>query len=104
MDIELADSSVGPTTAAHHPSNGHRPPHNQVVPLNDVPSPASDPGPNAPPKAQQQRAAFHTQPSTVTMRRQQAICVRRAQKQYGSAKSPNVVLDGLNMTVPKGTM
>lgn len=107
-DIELANGSsanesissaaaAAAATPAVHPSNGR---HIQVVPLNDVPSPA---GPKQT-VATQQRAAFHTQQSTVTMRRQQAICVRRAQKQYGSAKSPNVVLDGLNMTVPKGTM
>lgn len=45
-----------------------------------------------------------TQKSTVQMRRQQAVCVRRAYKRYGSKKNPFQVLDGLNMTVPKGTM
>lgn len=45
-----------------------------------------------------------TQPSTVAVRRQQAVCVRRAHKTYGTKKNPNVVLDGLSMTVPKGTM
>lgn len=45
-----------------------------------------------------------TQQSTVAVRRQQAVCVRRAHKIYGTKKNPNVVLDGLNMTVPKGTM
>jgi hypothetical protein len=50
------------------------------------------------------RRLFLSQPSTVASRRQQAVCVRRACKVYGTKKNPNVVLDGLNMTVPKGTM
>lgn len=50
------------------------------------------------------RRQFMSQPSTVATRRQQAVCVRRAHKNYGSKKNPNIVLDGLNMTVPKGTM
>lgn len=50
------------------------------------------------------RRLFKTQPSTLASRRQQAICVRRAHKMYGNSKNPNVVLDGLNMTVPKGCM
>lgn len=50
------------------------------------------------------RRTFHTQPSTLATRRKQAVCVRLARKHYGSAKSPNFVLDGLNMTVPKGAM
>lgn len=50
------------------------------------------------------RRLFMSQPSTLALRRQQAVCVRRAHKMYGSKKSPNVILDGLNMTVPKGTM
>ncbi|KAG6451240.1 ABC transporter G family member 20 isoform X2 [Manduca sexta] len=45
-----------------------------------------------------------TQKSTVASRKQQAVCVRRAHKRYGTAKSPNVILDGLNMTVPKGAI
>lgn len=45
-----------------------------------------------------------TQPSTVAVRRQHAVCVRRARKVYGTKKNPNIVLDGLSMTVPKGTM
>ncbi|XP_018804572.1 PREDICTED: ABC transporter G family member 20 [Bactrocera latifrons] len=48
------------------------------------------------------RRLFKTQPSTLAARRQQAVCVRRAHKMYGNSKNPNVVLDGLNMTVPKG--
>lgn len=50
------------------------------------------------------RRLFMSQPSTLASRRQQAVCVRRAHKMYGSAKNPNVVLDGLNMTVAKGSM
>jgi hypothetical protein len=50
------------------------------------------------------RRLFLSQASTVASRRQQAVCVRRAHKVYGSKRNPNVVLDGLNMTVPKGTM
>lgn len=50
------------------------------------------------------RRQFMSQPSTVATRRQQAVCVRRAHKNYGSKKNPNVILDGLNMTVPKGSM
>nr|XP_026498762.1 ABC transporter G family member 23 isoform X3 [Vanessa tameamea] len=44
------------------------------------------------------------QKSTVASRRQQAVCVRRAHKKYGPTKNPNVILDGLNMTVPKGAI
>lgn len=50
------------------------------------------------------RRRFISQPSTLATRRQQAVCVRRAHKMYGSTKNPNVVLDGLNMTVPKGSI
>lgn len=50
------------------------------------------------------RKQFMSQPSTVATRRQQAICVRRAHKSYGTKNNPNVILDGLNMTVPKGSM
>jgi hypothetical protein len=50
------------------------------------------------------RKILKSQPSTVATRRQQAVCVRRAHKIYGTKKNPNVILDGLNMTVPKGTM
>lgn len=50
------------------------------------------------------RRQFLSQPSTVATRRQQAVCVRRAHKQYGSKRNPNIILDGLNMTVPKGAM
>lgn len=52
----------------------------------------------------QRRKQLKTQQSTVTSRRQQAVCVRRAYKSYGPKKNANVVLDGLNMTVPKGCM
>lgn len=45
-----------------------------------------------------------SQQSTVWTRRQQAVCVRHAFKQYGSASKPNHVLSNLNMTVAKGTM
>ncbi|XP_068625706.1 ABC transporter G family member 20 [Battus philenor] len=44
------------------------------------------------------------QKSTISSRRQQAVCVRRAHKKYGPTKNPNVILDGLNMTVPKGAI
>lgn len=50
------------------------------------------------------RQPFQSQVSTLDTRRRQAICVRRAFKKYGSKSSPHVVLDGLNMTVPKGTI
>lgn len=50
------------------------------------------------------RAQFQTQASTVDTRRRHAVCVRRAFKKYGPKKNPNVILDGLNMTVPKGTI
>lgn len=50
------------------------------------------------------RRLFISQPSTLASRRQQAVCVRRAHKMYGGGKNPNIVLDGLNMTVPKGSM
>lgn len=50
------------------------------------------------------RAQFQTQASTLDTRRRQAVCVRRAFKKYGPKSNPNVILDGLNMTVPKGTI
>lgn len=50
------------------------------------------------------RRQFMSQPSTVATRRQQAVCVRRAHKSYGPKSNKNVILDGLNMTVPKGSM
>lgn len=50
------------------------------------------------------RRQFMSQPSTVATRRQQAVCVRRAHKTYGTKSNPNIILDGLNMTVPKGSM
>lgn len=37
-------------------------------------------------------------------RKQLAVCVRNVYKYYGSKKKPVVVLDDLNMTVPKGIM
>ncbi|CAG9815832.1 unnamed protein product [Phaedon cochleariae] len=48
------------------------------------------------------RRQFKGQMSTVNTRRQQAVCVRRAYKRYGTKSNPYVILDGLNMTVPKG--
>lgn len=42
--------------------------------------------------------------STLQTRKQNAVCVRRAYKRYGTKSNPYVILDGLNMTVPKGTM
>lgn len=50
------------------------------------------------------RRLFMSQPSTLATRKQQAVCVRRAHKMYGTVKNPNIVLDGLNMTVPKGSI
>lgn len=50
------------------------------------------------------RAQFQTQTSTLDTRRRHAVCVRRAYKKYGTKSNPNIVLDGLNMTVPKGTI
>lgn len=50
------------------------------------------------------RRQFISQQSTVATRRQQAVCVRRAHKSYGPKSNKNVVLDGLNMTVPNGAM
>ncbi|KAL7295350.1 hypothetical protein TKK_0011237 [Trichogramma kaykai] len=50
------------------------------------------------------RAQFKTQASTIATRRSQAVCVRNAFKKYGPKSNPNVILDGLNMTVPKGTI
>ncbi|XP_031629128.1 ABC transporter G family member 23 isoform X2 [Contarinia nasturtii] len=50
------------------------------------------------------RRQFMSQPSTVATRRQQAVCVRRAHKSYGPKNNPNIILDGLNMTVPKGSI
>lgn len=47
---------------------------------------------------------FKSQKSTVASRKEQAVCVRRAHKKYGPTKNPNIILEGLNMTVPKGTM
>ncbi|XP_018579949.1 ABC transporter G family member 20 [Anoplophora glabripennis] len=48
------------------------------------------------------RRQFKAQMSTVHSRKQQAVCVRRACKRYGTKSNPYVILDGLNMTVPKG--
>ncbi|XP_025836183.1 ABC transporter G family member 20 [Agrilus planipennis] len=50
------------------------------------------------------RRQLKSQPSTLHTRRQQAVCVRRAYKRYGTKKNPFVILDGLNMTVPKGSI
>lgn len=50
------------------------------------------------------RAQFQPQASTLDTRRRQAVCVRRAYKKYGPKNNPNIVLDSLNMTVPKGCM
>lgn len=50
------------------------------------------------------RRPFMTQKSTIASRKQQAVCVRRAYKNYGPKNNPNVILDGLNMTVAKGWM
>ncbi|XP_076758531.1 ABC transporter G family member 23 [Xylocopa sonorina] len=50
------------------------------------------------------RAQFQTQISSLDTRRRQAVCVRNAFKKYGTKNNPNIILDGLNMTVPKGTI
>ena len=47
---------------------------------------------------------LQSQQSSLWTRRQQAVCVRHAFKQYGSKRNPNHVLSNLNMTVAKGTM
>ncbi|KAJ8709889.1 hypothetical protein PYW08_009893 [Mythimna loreyi] len=47
---------------------------------------------------------FEKQESSVWQKRQQAVCVRHAFKDYGSKKRPNHVLSNLNMTVAKGTI
>ncbi|KAL0122981.1 hypothetical protein PUN28_007557 [Cardiocondyla obscurior] len=60
--------------------------------------------PNAPMEMKTRRQPFRSQVSTLDTRRRQAVCVRRAFKKYGSKSNPHVVLDGLNMTVPKGTI
>jgi hypothetical protein len=50
------------------------------------------------------RPQLNTQVSTVWQRKQNAVCVRRACKRYGTVGNPAVVLENLNMTVPKGSM
>uniref|UniRef100_A0A1B6DVQ2 Uncharacterized protein n=1 Tax=Clastoptera arizonana TaxID=38151 RepID=A0A1B6DVQ2_9HEMI len=50
------------------------------------------------------RRTLISQQSTVWTRRQHAVCVRRACKRYGTSKAPNIILNNLNMTVPKGTI
>lgn len=62
--------------------------------------PETTPSPDvlAPPRTLQ------TQQSSLWTRRQQAVCVRHAFKQYGSKRNPNHVLSNLNMTVAKGTI
>lgn len=50
------------------------------------------------------RPPLQTQVSTLDTKKRQAVYVRRACKKYGSKNNPNVILDGLNMTVPKGTI
>uniref|UniRef100_A0A146LDF7 ABC transporter G family member 20 n=3 Tax=Lygus hesperus TaxID=30085 RepID=A0A146LDF7_LYGHE len=42
------------------------------------------------------------QQSTVWARRQNAVAVRRACKTYGTKSNKHIILDSLNMTVPKG--
>ncbi|XP_060530041.1 ABC transporter G family member 20 [Cylas formicarius] len=58
--------------------------------------------PEGPTDLELRRRNFKGQQSTVQSRRQQAVCVRRAYKRYGTKSNPCVILDGLNMTVPKG--
>ncbi|RZC34819.1 ABC transporter G family member, partial [Asbolus verrucosus] len=60
--------------------------------------------PEGPSDLELRRRQFKAQMSTVQTRRQQAVCVRRAYKKYGSKSNPYIILDGLNMTVPKGAI
>lgn len=50
------------------------------------------------------RGKLQSRKSVVGTRRQHAVCVRNAFKSYGTKKEPLVILDGLNMTVPKGVI
>ncbi|KAF5284913.1 hypothetical protein FQA39_LY16868 [Lamprigera yunnana] len=50
------------------------------------------------------RRQFIPQKSTVAIRKTHAVSVRKAHKCYGSKKHPIVILNDLNMTVPKGTI
>ncbi|KAK6621970.1 hypothetical protein RUM44_001777 [Polyplax serrata] len=52
--------------------------------------------------AEPPRKVLLTRESTVWTRRQNAVCVRRAIKRYGTKKSPTTILNDLNMTVPRG--
>lgn len=61
-------------------------------------------GDGGPTDLELKRRQFKVQMSTLQTRRQHAVCVRRAYKRYGTKNNPYVILDGLNMTVPKGTM
>lgn len=78
--------------------------HEVVINTDDVPSTSN-------PKlmSHSQGLAAHrrklvSQQSSMAIRKQQAVCVRGAFKMYGSTKKACAVLDGLNMTVPKGSM
>lgn len=53
---------------------------------------------------QKRKHVLKAQASVMTVARQQAVCVRRAHKHYGTNRNPLVVLDGLNMTVAKGSI
>ncbi|XP_014281518.1 ABC transporter G family member 23 isoform X1 [Halyomorpha halys] len=48
------------------------------------------------------RNKLQPQQSTVWTRKMNAVCVRRARKTYGRKSNQHVILDNLNMTVPKG--
>ncbi|XP_073969170.1 ABC transporter G family member 23-like isoform X2 [Rhodnius prolixus] len=48
------------------------------------------------------RGKLVPQQSTVWTRRQHAVCVRRACKTYGQKENQHIILENLNMTVPKG--
>ncbi|XP_065349874.1 ABC transporter G family member 23-like [Cloeon dipterum] len=50
------------------------------------------------------RPPLNSQVSTVWQRKQNAVCVRKACKRYGTNSNPHVVLENLNMTVPKGSI
>lgn len=106
MDMETGGGSK--TTMATAPPEKDEPA--TIVPSHTVtmtPETITEPSNNSnnqPPRNVHQKRKLVTQPSTLAVRRQHAVCVRRARKVYGTKKNPNIVLDGLSMTVPKGTM
>ncbi|GLH11318.1 Multidrug resistance protein homolog 65 [Gryllus bimaculatus] len=84
------------------------PPVEETAPAQRPPPPKRRP---PPPTAMEEALALRERrrqlvqrQSSVWTRRQHAICVRRAHKRYGTKDQPLVILDGLNMTVPKGVI